>query len=69
MLDKKTNSGIFSHFFTKILTRKNPDEMIQDANKAELQKTLGALDLIILGIGAIIGSLLVVQKALVPVLH
>ena len=56
MTEKQTNSGLFSHFMTKILTRKNPDEMIQDASSAGLEKTLGAWDLIILGIGAIIGS-------------
>lgn len=55
-MTEKQNTGIFSHFFTKILTRKNPDEMLADASKAGFQKTLGALDLIILGIGAIIGS-------------
>lgn len=55
-MTKKQNTGLFNHFFSKILTRKNPDEMLQEANSAGLEKTLGALDLIILGIGAIIGS-------------
>ena len=55
-MTEKQNTGLFNHFFRKILTRKNPDEMLQEANKAGLEKTLGALDLIILGIGAIIGS-------------
>lgn len=35
---------------------KNPDKMIESANKGQLQKTLGAFDLIVLGVGAIIGS-------------
>ena len=55
-MTNKQTQGIFSHFFTKILTRKNPDEMLKEASSAGFEKTLGALDLIILGIGAIIGS-------------
>ena len=35
---------------------KSPDEMLKSADSAGLNKTLGALDLIILGVGAIIGS-------------
>ena len=50
------NNGIFTKFFSKILTRKNPDDMLQDARKAGLEKTLTAIDLVILGVGAIIGS-------------
>ena len=56
MNEKTRTNGIFSHFFTKILTRKNPDEMIKTANAAGFKKTLTAVDLVILGIGAIIGS-------------
>lgn len=39
-----------------ILRRKNPDDMLKDAKRNGLKKTLTAFDLIILGIGAIIGS-------------
>ena len=39
-----------------MFTLKNPDEMLKSANSAGLKKTLGAFDLIILGVGAIIGS-------------
>ena len=39
-----------------LLKRKNPDEMMADAAKGGLEKTLGVWDLIILGVGAIIGS-------------
>ena len=39
-----------------MFTVKNPDDMIKGANSAGLNKTLGAFDLIILGVGAIIGS-------------
>ena len=47
---------ILGDFFTKILTRKNPEQMMETASKAGLEKTLTAIDLIILGVGAIIGS-------------
>src|SRR5574344_1256632 len=53
---KKLSGGVFSNFFTKILTRKNPDDMIKKANEAGFNKTLTAVDLVILGIGAIVGS-------------
>lgn len=39
-----------------LLKRKSPDEMMADAAKGGLEKTLGVWDLIILGVGAIIGS-------------
>ncbi|MBQ3312154.1 amino acid permease [bacterium] len=39
-----------------ILKCKNPDSMLKDAEKNGLKKTLTAFDLIILGIGVIIGS-------------
>jgi APA family basic amino acid/polyamine antiporter len=54
MLKDKLN--VFNGFFSKILTRKNPEDMIKKASEAGLEKTLTAIDLIILGIGAIIGS-------------
>jgi len=39
-----------------LIKRKNLDEAISNAQKGGLEKTLGAMDLIILGVGAIIGS-------------
>lgn len=39
-----------------LIKRKNLDEAITNAQKGGLEKTLGAWDLIILGVGAIIGS-------------
>ena len=39
-----------------LLKRKNPDDAIKGAASAGLEKTLGVWDLIILGVGAIIGS-------------
>jgi len=50
------NNNLFKGFFSKILTRKNPEAMIQNASKSGLEKTLNAFDLIILGIGVVIGS-------------
>ncbi len=54
---KKTHRANLSKQFLKnIIKRKNPDEMLSEAKKEGLEKTLGVWDLIILGIGAIIGS-------------
>ena len=39
-----------------MLKRKNPDDAVESASKGGLEKTLGVWDLIILGVGAIIGS-------------
>ena len=39
-----------------LLKRKNPDDALKGASKGGLEKTLGVWDLIILGVGAIIGS-------------
>ena len=47
----------FTRNFLKTITKiKNPDEMLADANAVGLEKTLGVIDLIVLGVGAIIGS-------------
>jgi len=48
--------GVISRFVKNLLTIKNPDSMIKQAQDGGLKKTLGAFDLIILGVGAIIGS-------------
>ncbi|MCQ2743175.1 MAG: amino acid permease [bacterium] len=42
--------------FNNLVKRKNLDEAISNAQKGGLEKTLGAWDLILLGVGAIIGS-------------
>ena len=44
------------NIFKNLLRRKNPDDAIAASNKGGLEKTLNAWDLIILGVGAIIGS-------------
>lgn len=54
---EKFHRATFSRNFLKTITRiKNPDEMLADAKAEGLEKTLGVWDLIILGVGAIIGS-------------
>ena len=55
-LEQKAELGNISNFVNNLLTRKNPDNMIKQAQDGGLKKTLGAFDLIILGVGAIIGS-------------
>lgn len=49
-------ANLSRQFLRNIIKRKNPDEMLLEATKEGLEKTLGVWDLIILGIGAIIGS-------------
>ena len=54
---EKFNRATFTKNFLKNITRiKNPDEMLEEAKSQGLEKTLGVIDLIILGVGAIIGS-------------
>ena len=54
---EKFHRATFTRNFLKTITRiKNPDEMLAEANAEGLEKTLGVWDLIILGVGAIIGS-------------
>ena len=43
-------------FIQNLLKKKTPDEIIETAKNSELKKTLNAFDLIMLGIGAVIGS-------------
>ena len=54
---EKFNRATFTRSFLRHITRiKAPDEMLADAKNDGLEKTLGVWDLIILGVGAIIGS-------------
>lgn len=46
----------FKNIFNNLLTLKNPDDLIAESKKSELSKSLTAFDLIILGIGAVIGT-------------
>ena len=43
-------------FIKSLLKKKTPDEIIETAKNSELKKTLNAFDLIMLGIGAVIGT-------------
>ena len=51
-MESKQDLGLFARIFRK----KNPDQLMNDAKKNSLKRTLGAFDLTILGIGAIIGA-------------
>ena len=54
---EKFNRATFTRSFLRHITRiKAPDEMLAEAKDGGLEKTLGVWDLIILGVGAIIGS-------------
>lgn len=44
------------NLFQNMFTAKNPDDLIAQGKKTELSKTLTVLDLIILGIGAVLGT-------------
>jgi len=56
MEKNKGNNNPFRNVLNNLLKRKNPDVMMQVANRNGLKKTLSVFDLIILGVGAIIGS-------------
>ena len=45
-----------SHVLKKAFKTKSPDELIATGNKSELSKTLNVMDLIVIGIGAVIGT-------------
>lgn len=49
-------ANLSKNFLLNLIKTKNPDEMLATANSEGLEKTLGVMDLIVLGIGAIIGS-------------
>lgn len=51
-----TEPKLVEHFISKLLKTKNPDDMIADSKATGLNKTLTWVDLIILGIGAVIGA-------------
>ncbi|MCI1273580.1 MAG: amino acid permease [Clostridiaceae bacterium] len=54
---EKFNRATFTKNFLRNITRvKAPDEMLAEAKSQGLEKTLGVIDLIVLGVGAIIGS-------------
>lgn len=53
---KEHRANLSRQFLRNIVKRKNPDDMLETARAEGLEKTLGVWDLIILGIGAIIGS-------------
>ena len=46
----------FKHVVKSALTKKSTDELVSASKHSELKKTLNAFDLIILGIGAVVGT-------------
>jgi len=56
MRKREHRANFSKQFLRNLIKTKNPDDMLADAKKEGLEKTLGVWDLIILGIGAIIGS-------------
>ena len=56
MSQENGNKASLKQFFKNLIRIKQPEEMMEQANKAGLEKSLGAWDLIILGVGVIIGS-------------
>lgn len=56
MTKKAYRPDLSKQFLRNIVKTKNPDDMMAQAKAEGLEKTLGVFDLIILGIGAIIGS-------------
>ena len=43
-------------FINNLLSKKTADEFINESNNSKLKKNLNAFDLIILGIGAVVGT-------------
>ena len=56
MAEKFKRATLSRNFLKTITRKKSPDEMVAEAGAEGLEKTLGVWDLIILGVGAIIGS-------------
>lgn len=56
MTKKSIELATFRNFLSKLASIKNPDDMIAQSQASGLKKTLNAFDLIILGIGAVVGS-------------
>lgn len=55
-LEQTQELGLVMRFVKNLMTIKKPDTMLKQAESGGLKKTLGAFDLIILGVGAVIGS-------------
>lgn len=51
-----TEVGLVENFVSKLLKTKNPDDMLAQSKETGLKKTLNWVDLIVLGIGAVIGA-------------
>lgn len=49
-------TDLLKNFVKNLMRVKSPDELVEESSKSDLKKTLGSLDLIVLGIGAVIGA-------------
>lgn len=47
---------MIKNIITNALKKKSPDELIATSKKSELKKTLNVFDLIVIGIGAVVGT-------------
>lgn len=56
MKNNALNTKWLKGFISSLLEKKSIDEVVETAKKSELKKTLSAFDLIILGIGAVVGT-------------
>ena len=56
MKNNALNTKWLKGFISNLLEKKSIDEVVETAKKSELKKTLSAFDLIILGIGAVVGT-------------
>ena len=56
MDNNQENNKPLSRVLSKLFKRKNPDDMMKVAKRNGLKKTLTAIDLVVLGIGILIGS-------------
>lgn len=55
-MNRSPLSTKFKNIFKNMFTAKDPDVLIAEGQKSELNKTLTVFDLIILGIGAVVGT-------------
>ncbi len=51
-----SKKGFLKTFVQNLLSKKTPDEILETTKNSKLKKTLNAFDLIMLGIGAVIGT-------------
>ena len=68
MEEYKGSNNLLKNIAKHLLKRKNPDDMMQVANRNGLKKTLTVFDLIILGVGAIVGTISTIVGSILSLL-